>query len=827
MFASIAADAQRVRTAPAKRTPASGASAPSEPARTGIERDTFADVLAHAAPAAPDAGLSAQLASSPFAPAFRHVLPLAAAATFDVRALFSDSLAATYLAGLLAPATRELAISAREPAWLPAAIASFAAVGGGPAAFEPGAVARGALDEQAMGAIARGALDEQTAGAVARGALDWQPTYVAPSEPAGGTATDTAASEPAEQRLAPSEPTEQRAAPSEPAEQRLAPSEQRLASSEQLTTVRSALLAWDVETSLAGTASVGAPAVSVGPSVARSMALAMALPMIGELATVRDAVGSVDAAGVPIPGASYAAPGMIADRAHAWSVAQERSSSDLAFDFVTPELVLAARVYGLGPAEAAQAARLAVAGPGHLAAMASSVDRTFVQALAIEAERRDHVQAITAYPRSGAGAAATAAAPSGAPQDATPAAAGGATPMGHPYAAGSTFGVQRRAPRGAFMWPPATVAALGLSAASPDGEQSMSVAALELLAAQSVAALGTYAALGVDPGTGMELEPRMGSAPADAAGVSAPEAPAQRGPGTAEPPEPAVVATAIARVPMSRRSKFEAMYVALGQSHVARGWSPAARAARALALAGRGDESITAQERAMIAWEVLPVVAPAAASHPDAMGAIDFDLAPGASRSTGGDAQRARRAEQLQIALPDYVEARPGLSALTARAGEALGSYVAPSAAPVSASSPTSSAASTRDGGAVRRVPTAAQEMVRTGRPTGRFGGGEVEIPTWFEVAARKMFEQQSGDPASDLSLTELTLVTAAPPSQVAASTRGMPSSLVSPNPSSGSQNAHAGIANALKIEKHAQDCHRQILDIMDAARNRNGDPYL
>ena len=59
------------------------------------------------------------------------------------------------------------------------------------------------------------------------------------------------------------------------------------------------------------------------------------------------------------------------------------------FDFVPPELVLAARVYGLGPAEAAQAARLAIAGPGQLSAMAGAVNRTFVQALAIEHERRD------------------------------------------------------------------------------------------------------------------------------------------------------------------------------------------------------------------------------------------------------------------------------------------------------------------------------------------------------------------------------------------------------------------------------------------------------
>src|SRR6185295_16247285 len=65
---------------------------------------------------------------------------------------------------------------------------------------------------------------------------------------------------------------------------------------------------------------------------------------------------------------------------------------------------------------------------------------------------------------------------------------------------GTAFGVDRKAPRGAFLWPSATVAALGLNAAVPDGQSAMSVAALELLAAQAVAEIGTYAALS-EPGS--------------------------------------------------------------------------------------------------------------------------------------------------------------------------------------------------------------------------------------------------------------------------------------------------------------------------------------
>jgi trimeric autotransporter adhesin len=499
---------------------------------------------------------------------------------------------------------------------------------------------------------------------------------------------------------------------------------------------------------------------------------------------------------------------MIADRAHAWSVAQERSAADLAFDFVTPELVLAARVYGLGPAEAAQAARLAIAGPGALASMASTVDRTFVQALAIEAERRERVQAVTAYPRG-----ATATPPGSAPSTAAMLASEAApvAPVAPPM---HTFGVDRRPPRGAFMWPPATVAALGLTAATPDGEQATSLAALELLAAHGVAELGTYAALGAARPDAAATSTSTSTSDV----VSAAAAPATAA--VAAPSDSDALAAAVAAVPTARRAKLEAVFHALGQSSTTRSWSPAARAARALALAGRGDDTITAYERASIAWDVLPVVAPAAlATELASRGAID-ELAPGASRSTGSAAQRAT------IALPEYIEGRPGLAALSARAGEALGSYVAPAAAP---SLPVSSSSRPREG-AVLRAPTAAPELVRTGgtsRSGGRFGGGEVEIPTWFEAAARRMFdERSSGGPSSELSLGELTLITAAPATQVAASSRALPGAAPS-NPSVGSQSEAATAQTAIDVEKVANEVYRQVLVLMDAARFRNGEPYL
>jgi hypothetical protein len=113
---------------------------------------------------------------------------------------------------------------------------------------------------------------------------------------------------------------------------------------------------------------------------------------------------------------------------------------------------------------------------------------------------------------------------------------------------------------------------------------------------------------------------------------------------------------------------------------------------------------------------------------------------------------------------------------------------------------------------------------VRTGRPSGRHGGGEVEIPPWFEAAARKMFESKTG-PADGISLSELTLVAAAPPAQIAASERSAPSA-APPSPAIGTM-ANTQNTPQIDIEKVANEVYRQILVLMDTARARNGEPYL
>jgi hypothetical protein len=837
VFAAIAAAASRSRGGASRpAAPEAVSAAPVAPPAQQADHPTLADLVAHSAPVGPGAGLSAQLASSPFAPALRHVLPLPSAASFDVRSLFGAGLGATYLAGLIGPASQALEIGAQlVPAW--------ATWSEAPLSQELGEQDR--IDRLVP------AFDATYV------SPDVRDTFDARDAQALGARGDIASS-----------------APSAAATAAMASAEH--GASVPLTTLRTALLSWDLTTTSEPGAQPGVYRDDSARSstTARTMIEAMSLPMLGEAA-----LG---------PSAAWAAPGMIGDRAHTWSVAQERSSTDLALDFVTPELVLAARVYGLGPAEAAQAARLAVVGPGQLGAMASAVDRTFVDAMAIgrearsiEAERR---QRVGAPGESGAGgqgrgeisdaagapgissqarAEITTAFPTS--DGAIAAAVSPATraPI-QPPSSGASFGVDRRAPRGAFLWPSATVAALGMTAAGSDGQLSTSLAALELLAAQVVAELGTYTALSeaeaatrgvagaLDPGSSGTLGAGLGALVGASPGAFAARRDGSGAAPGAEPGEVDVLDAAAAFVPAARRARFEALYVALGQSAAGRGWSPAARAARALALAGRGeDAAVTARERAAAAWDVLPVVYPndavdagdtsEATGYASAAAAISTYAAPsapggrGASVAAAGGTGAPRGGRRgRDVVGPDapssieaaaestriHVSAGPGLAGLSARAGEALGSYMAPAAPPAA---PRERRSDTSSAGAVLRPPTAAPEYVQTSRSGGRYGGGEVEIPPWFEAAARKMLVERSGD-ADGISLAELTLVTAAPASQIAASTRSAPSA-APPGPSSAK--AQSSNTPQVDVEKLANEVYRSILVLMDIARARNGDPYL
>ena len=262
-----------------------------------------------------------------------------------------------------------------------------------------------------------------------------------------------------------------------------------------------------------------------------------------------------------------------------------------------------------------------------------------------------------------------------------------------PASTGTAFGVDRRTPRGAFLWPSATVAALGLNAAGPDGQQSMSVAALELLAAQAVAEIGTYAAMSdrrddrddaptalVGSGSASVVG-STASATRGAIAIGASGAGPMAGLEPREPGETDVLEAAASLVPATRRARFDALYVALSQTPSGRTWSPAARAARALALAGRGDDApLSARDRAATAWDVLPVVYATEGmsnSEADSYLTTSSGGGSGAPRTAprGGGARRGGAGGN------EYVSAdtRAGLGGLSARAGEALSSYVTPS----------------------------------------------------------------------------------------------------------------------------------------------------
>ena len=191
-------------------------------------------------------------------------------------------------------------------------------------------------------------------------------------------------------------------------------------------------------------------------------------------------------------------------------------------------------------------------------------------------------------------------------------------------------------------------------------------------------------------------------------------------------------------------------------------------------------------------------------------------------------------------AIADEPGAQPrmaGLAGLASRAGEALGSFVAPQAYELATASGTGARP---ESALAQRVdspvyvdtsrPDASSSAVSQrpqvnlpGRTFSRVGGGEPEIPAWFESAARKMLDQRSD--GAGMTLTELVLVNAIPQRQIAASTRSAAGH-------GGGGHAHGKHHNKHQDEKHpdvgklAHDVYLEVLKLIDAARERSGDPY-
>lgn len=535
------------------------------------------------------------------------------------------------------------------------------------------------------------------------------------------------------------------------------------------------------------------------------------LPELGDLAAP---LASYGLSGSMERGAHL--PGMTAQRALGFGAVQSTQAADLSFDFVPPELVLAARVYGFGPAEAAQALRLAMGGSTGLAAMAGAVDLRFVAmagpAAPASRDSREAARAIELAQARPADAAIGSVAGSAAPMS------GAATSL-PALGAEASFGVARRAPRGAFLLPSASVAAMGLGAAMPDGEHAMPLAALEILAAKMVAELGSYASPFVESllASGAE-SPGLAAAGAAArsAGAFGQAAPVVAGGSWAGPQraeeasEAAVLESAAASVGAARRARFDALYVALAESPAGRMMSPAARAARALALANRDEDAValSSRERAALAWQIYPVVLGGEAAAGAAASQVSTGAAPLGRGGRGGRAMPALPTiSPDELVSPSAVarpgaEMRPGLGALSARAGEALSSFVTASPSDAPRAQPADSG--------------------RGSWRSGRFGGGEVEIPSWFESAARKMFEEQRD--VEGMSLAELTLIAAPPPTQIAAASRDTPAAAPA-RPAQSESKGEKG--QKVDVEKVAREVYSAFMRIIESARMRNGEPYL
>jgi hypothetical protein len=533
----------------------------------------------------------------------------------------------------------------------------------------------------------------------------------------------------------------------------------------------------------------------------------------------------------PVPDA--ARPGNIGSGAEAFAQKRTLAASDLSLDFLSPEVLQAARAYGFGPIDAARAQRLAASGRPRITDLASQVDQVFVSAL-------------SAPP---AAAARTAAKPEPpvARDEKKPEPALAKQPVApqpqpqQPLREAAPL----RTPRGAFLLPEASARALGVSGKGAEEARPDIRFALDLVAAGHVADAATSRAAPPDT-----------KAPASAASERPPALPVlarERGEDDRRDPN-----EARALLPRELWPVFDVVFLSLGESSSSgadgRPLAPAARAARALALTSKsrdgGDLPLSARARAAAAWAVLPTV---------------IHGGPGRDRDRSG-ATPGATAARAPTARPVVSGDTPRFEApridTTLRAGESLGSLVAPSfyeadgnrgledrpraqqaqARMQSQSSREMPSTPVVQTGATpqqqrQAEPPPRQEPAPAPRPTQPRHyssqptppGGDV--PAWFQDAARK-YLGDSGAASGGMSLAELTLVTAAPATQVAASsTRAdRPVSQAESTSSSGAAGGSSPAAQQAEtkadIDKIAQEVFEQICRMLEVARERSGDPW-
>lgn len=482
IFAAIAAAPLR-RPGAASRGASSVAgkpdtTAPAESESTGERRARAGrpviERLVRQDPGVPGPGVRVALASSPVAPALSPVLPLPSAQRFDVRAVSGGDLARVYLAGLMGPLPAIPAERPDAPFSLSPALAARAPMA---ELVSPSAVAvPGASPSSSPDAFFPDAAGRAP---VTRGYVQAHGNAGVGAEAGAGSDAGLGAAVGAD--------------------------------------------AADRPRTRAGSST---PAVDRG-----TMAVSLA-------AGAAPGIGAMTGGAAAYSNAYSSEPGNLAVRAESWAIEHERSTADLAFDFVSPELILAAQSYGFGPSEAAQATRLAVAGQSGLVTLASAMDLAFLEVFTGQTVSVDsgHSSAGASPIRgagTGAGQATSAAAdlhindnrPAGGqepgtqrPVHGTAGAAMGVGPGAAPGTGSSTgtavtsgnvvlpleparpnrngaFGMQVRAPRGAFLWPRATALAMSLQpSGTGDAAHASSLAALDLLAAHAVAEIATFVA---------------------------------------------------------------------------------------------------------------------------------------------------------------------------------------------------------------------------------------------------------------------------------------------------------------------------------------------
>ncbi len=440
-------------------------------------------------------------------------------------------------------------------------------------------------------------------------------------------------------------------------------------------------------------------------------------------------------------------PGDIAASAQRAAIDTHLTSADLSFDFVPPELAAAIQVYGLGSGAGAQAARLSVHGPHVLSQGVSELDQILV-ALVQSNQATGSTQFVPDRSWTSDGLP-------------TPHSLGASRADVHGRRRTIGHDVAPRT-RGASLWPDSVVRALRLDTDKGGTDKVERVypnvlAALDLLAAQTVVDAGQVAAYGI-PATRVVQTSRTEQVQEESLGVA----------------------------------EVQEVYAALSRAPSGRTLTPTARAARSLAMArARSEHPVSAASRAAVAWAAFPQVLHGQSPE-------DTD--------TQRETDDSKRASDRRAFM-------------ATRAGASLQSLVAPMREEHPAYEETVRAFMS----AADRAPSAAPELVRTApsAPQSATAGANrrSQIPPWFEETARQMF--QSVGSSDEISLAEMTLIHTAPATQVAASPRNVsqpaaPRQPPGPTPESVPED----------LDEIAEQCFSKLMEAMQIARWRNGDPW-